>query len=140
MAKLSGEAVGGLFARGAMDGFSALGVPKSVAAHASSAMGKSAARMYHDEYDDEEDDRESLLDKSKKWLIPTIVGLGAFMLGDHFGKHGRRDRNAFQNVKDVLYRRIRKGGNIGFDSPLRAFSTADLPIKNKSSIGLGGEG
>ena len=112
-----------LFAKGASAAMVSAGIDASEADRVSLLMSKYAA------------DDESLWDRAKGWVIPTLVGISAFIAGDHFGKNGRRDRNALQNLVEVLSRRVRSGTNTRYDSPTRAFSTSNLPTSDPSAVG-----
>lgn len=123
-----------IFEKGASDYLESSGIPSEYACKVASAMGKEmgkeAARRAYD------DDEGGLLDSIKGWLVPSAVGVAALMLGDYFGKHGRRDRNAFQNAYDYISRKARDITGTRFDSPLRAFDTSDLKTKDHSSVGV----
>lgn len=123
-----------VFEKGASDCLERLGVPSGEAAKVASEMGKEASRR---SYRDDEEDEEGVLDSAKKWIMPAAVGVAALMLGDYFGKNGRRDRNAFQNAYDVIARKARDMTGTRLDSPLRAFDTRNLKIKDYSSVGVG---
>ena len=122
-----------IFEKGASDYLESSGLPSGYACNVASAMGKEmgkeAARRAYD------DDEGGLWDSVKGWLVPSAVGVAALMLGDYVGKHGRRDRNAFQNAYDLISKKLRDAYGDRLDSPLRAFDTKDLETKDKSAVG-----
>lgn len=130
MVKIGSDKVGRMFGMGARRSLVAGGVPEGDAERMSTTMGKSAARRY-------DEDDGSFWSDNKSWMIPTLVGLASFMVGDQVGKYGRRDRNAFQNLKDVLFYRIRRGTDTGRDMPIYSLSTAGIPTKDTTGVGTG---
>lgn len=66
-------------------------------------MCKEAARHYSD--DDNEED--TFWGRNKWWLIPTLVGTGAWWLGSDSERHGRPDRGYLSNLGDNLKKRLR---------------------------------
>ena len=51
--------------------------------------------------DNEEEDSDSFWSRNKDWLIPALVGTGAFWLGGAAGR-GRPDRNLLQNLGHMI--------------------------------------
>ena len=65
----------------------------------------SGKRRYDDDDDDEED---TWWGRNKSWLIPTLVGTGAFLVGADAGRNGRPDRSYLSNAGSLLWHRVKK--------------------------------
>ena len=69
------------------------------------AVGK--RRVFREEEDDDEDE-DTFWGRNKGWLLPTLVGTGAFLLGANSGRAGRVDRDHFTNALHYMYNASRK--------------------------------
>ena len=104
--KLDDGIIATMFSAGAysaLDG-SGMGAKSADAFVAHVCKEASARRVRFDEYDDEDDTWWS---RNKRWVIPTAVGAGAFLIGADAGRNGRPDRNYFSNAGSLLWERVK---------------------------------
>ena len=98
-------------------------------------MCKEAARR---DYDDDEDEEDTFWGRNKWWLIPTLVGTGAWWLGSNSERHGLPNRGRLSNTWDNIRRRLR--GLFGLpdeDNPTwRAMTQTPKPHPNTRQLDL----
>lgn len=99
MEKMSGEAVAEMFAAGAYSAAVENGMSEKDAEAFTMEVCKQASSR--------DDEGDTWWGRNKGWLLPTLIGTGAFLIGNDAGKNGRADRNAFQNAGSLFMKRIR---------------------------------
>ena len=105
MNRLDDGHLASLFAAGVLSAFrQAGGTEKDAEAFLGCALEKTARRRHYD--DDEEDEDSTWWDRNKAWMIPTLVGTSAFLIGGDAGRHGRPDRSLWSNAGSQLWKRI----------------------------------
>lgn len=102
--------LGEMFAEGAKMAASEHGMSEKDAEAFAESMCKEAKKRIKvvddDEDEDDDDENGTWWGRNKGWLIPTGVGLGAFLLGSEAGKY-RPDRSPFSNAAGLMYDRIK---------------------------------
>ena len=108
-----------LFAAGVLSSFrEAGGTEKDAEAFLEGCIEKTARRRH---YDDED---ETWWSRNKKWVIPALVGTGAFLIGGDAGKYGRRDRSLWTNAASQFWRRLQTLFGISDDPVLTSMTQA----------------
>lgn len=116
-----------LFAAGACQYASEMGMSEKDAEAFAEGICKEAVIGGSKLYDDDEED--TFWKRNKKWLIPTIVGTLAFYAGADGERHGRLDRGYLSNALDQVGRRMRM-----------LFGLSDDPILNAATKAKGYRG
>ena len=72
--------------------------------------------VVQDDDDDEDDDEDTLWNRNKHWLLPTLVGTGAFLLGSNAERYENRpDRGYFENALRFLGRTSGRALGLNYD-------------------------
>lgn len=93
-----------LFVAGAFSKLEEKGYTEKEAESVVSTLLKQAAPRY---YYEGEDDDSTWWSRNKSWMIPTLVGSAAFMVGNDAGRNGRKDRGALTNAGALLWKRVK---------------------------------
>ena len=125
MQDMSGIDIEALFAAGAYSEAMTRGMSKEAAE--SFAVGlcrdvKSGMAKWAE--DDDDDDNSTFWSRNKKWLLPLMVGTGAFFVGADTGRWGRPDRNYVSGTLDRLGDRLKMLLGIPLDPVYNAFARA----------------
>lgn len=104
MTETEGKNIAALFVAGALRKGLEHGLSEKDAEAFAVNLYKEAARKRLRVVDDDEDDEEDTFwNRHKHWLLPTLVGTGAFLLGSSAERYGgRADRNYFSNAARFL--------------------------------------
>ena len=106
---LEGVDVPALFAAGAFTAGACSGMTEKEAEELAFNVCKEAAygRRMRIVQDDEEDEDETFWDRNKWWLVPALVGTGAFLVGSNSGQVKRPDRGHFEGAWDFIKKRMK---------------------------------
>lgn len=118
---MEGIDVAALFAAGAYSSGLSHGMTVKQAQDFAYEICKEAASKKRLNLDDEEDDDTFW----GRWIIPALVGTGAFLFGSHAGQHKRPDRGHFENAWDFIKDRAGRLLRVS-DDALRS-STVNAP-------------
>jgi len=93
-------------------------------ADAVSEMCKQARRRRQYDEDDDEDEG-TWWSRNKGWVLPSSIGLGAFLLGGSAGRYGRPDWNHFANAGRLTLEALQKLLGIPNSAYWRSMTKAD---------------
>ena len=119
---MEGIDVAALFAAGAYSSGLSHGMTVKQAEDFAYGICKEAASKRRPKWvDDEEDDDEedTFWGQNKGWIIPALVGTGAFLFGSQAGREKRPDRGHFENAWDFIK-----------DRAARLIGVSDDPLMN----------
>lgn len=124
---MEGIDVAALFAAGAYSSGLSHGMSVKQAEDFAYGICKEAASKRRPKWvDDEEDDDEedTFWGRNKGWIIPALVGTGAFLFGSHAGQHKRPDMGHFENAWDVIKDRAGRLFGMSYDALYNSMSKA----------------
>lgn len=121
---MEGIDVAALFAAGAYSSGLSRGMTVKQAQDFAYEICKEAASKKRPKWEDEEDD-DTFWSRNKGWIIPALVGTGAFLFGSHAGQNKRPDRGHFENAWDFL--KDRAGRLLGVSDDALRSSTVNAP-------------
>lgn len=136
MGKLKDIDAAAMFAAGALSAVEGTGMDEEDARNFVGQVCKEAAlksrRVVLRGNDDDDDEESTWWDDWKGVLIPTGVGLGAFLLGANAQKE-RPDRGYFENAGNFIWDRVKRLMGVNESELWKAFTRAD-PNRSKREM------